>query len=71
MISGITLLLHTLGPNNASAGTKTLLWTLPSMVDGLGVTTSYTGSVTGAEATIGYALTYTGVEGLSVKLWCW
>ena len=55
------------GPTNASAGTKTLLWALPSMVDGLGVTTSYTGSGTGAEATIGYALTYTGVEGLSVS----
>ena len=55
------------GPTNASAGTKTLLWALPSMVDGLGVTTSYTGSGTDAEATIGYALTYTGVEGLSVS----
>ena len=54
-------------PTNASAGTKTLTWTLPSMVDGLGVTTSYTGSGTDAEATIGYALTYTGVEGLSVS----
>jgi len=54
-------------PGNASAGTKTLLWALPSMVDGLGVTTSYTGSTTDAEATIGYALTYTGVEGLSVS----
>jgi outer membrane protein OmpU len=52
---------------NASAGSKTLLWALPSMVDGLAVTTSYTGSSTDAEATIGYALTYTGVEGLSVS----
>jgi outer membrane protein OmpU len=52
---------------NASAGTKTLLWTLPSMVDGLGVTTSYNASSAGEEATIGYALTYTGVEGLSVS----
>ena len=46
---------------------KLYVWALPSMVDGLGVTTSYTGSATGAEATIGYALTYTGVEGLSVS----
>jgi len=52
---------------NASAGTKTLLWTLPSMVDGLGVVTSYNASSAGEEATIGYALTYTGVEGLSVS----
>ena len=54
-------------PTNASAGSKTLLWTLPSFVDGLGVTTSYNGSSAGEEATIGYALTYTGVEGLSVS----
>ena len=54
-------------PGNASAGTKTLLWALPSMVDGLGVVTSYNASSAGEEATIGYALTYTGVEGLSVS----
>ena len=54
-------------PTNASAGSKTLLWTLPSMVDGLGVTASYNGSSAGEEATIGYAFTYTGVEGLSVS----
>jgi outer membrane protein OmpU len=53
-------------PTNASAG-KTLLWALPSMVDGLGVTASYNGSSAGEEATVGYALTYTGVEGLSVS----
>ena len=52
---------------NASAGSKTLLWALPSMVDGLGATVSYNGSSAGEEATIGYAFTYTGVEGLSVS----
>ena len=45
---------------NASAGSKTLTWTLPSMVDGLGVVASYNGSSAGEEGTIGYALTYTG-----------
>jgi outer membrane protein OmpU len=54
-------------PTNASAGSKTLLWAMPSFVDGLGVTASYNGSSAGEEATIGYALTYTGVEGLSVS----
>ena len=54
-------------PTNASAGSKTLLWALPSMVDGLGVTASYNGSSAGEEATIGYAFTYSGVEGLSVS----
>jgi outer membrane protein OmpU len=52
---------------NASAGSKTLTWTLPSMVDGLGVVASYNGSSAGEEGTIGYAFTYTGVEGLSVS----
>ena len=51
---------------NASAG-KTLRWTLPSMVDGLAADVSYNGSSAGQEATIGYAFTYTGVEGLSLS----
>jgi outer membrane protein OmpU len=51
---------------NASAN-KTLRWTLPSMVDGLAADVSYNGSSAGEEATIGYALTYTGVEGLSLS----
>jgi len=53
-------------PTNASAG-KVLTWTLPSLMDGLNVVTSYNMSSAGEEATIGYALTYTGVEGLSVS----
>jgi outer membrane protein OmpU len=53
-------------PSNADAN-KVLTWTLPSVMDGLGVTTSYNFSSAGKEATIGYALTYTGVEGLSVS----
>jgi outer membrane protein OmpU len=51
---------------NASAG-KTLRWTLPAMVDGLAADISYNGSSAGEEATIGYAFTYTGVEGLSIS----
>ena len=53
-------------PTNADAG-KVLTWTLPSLMDGLGVVTSYNMSAAEKEATIGYALTYTGVEGLSVS----
>jgi len=52
-------------PTNADAQ-NTLRWTLPSMVDGLAADISYAGSAAGVEATIGYALTYTGVEGLSL-----
>jgi outer membrane protein OmpU len=54
-------------PGNATAGTKTLRWTLPSLMDGLASDISYTASTTDVEATVGYALTYTGVEGLSVS----
>jgi len=53
-------------PTNADAG-KVLTWTLPSLMDGLGVVTSYNMSAAAKEATIGYALTYTGMEGLSVS----
>jgi len=53
-------------PTNADAN-KVLTWTLPSVMDGLGVTTSYNMSSAAKEGTIGYALTYTGVEGLSVS----
>ena len=53
-------------PTNADAD-KVLTWTLPSVMDGLGVVTSYNMSSAGKEASIGYALTFTGVEGLSVS----
>ena len=52
-------------PSNADAQ-NTLRWTMPAMVDGLAADVSYAGSASGIEATIGYALTYTGVEGLSL-----
>jgi outer membrane protein OmpU len=45
---------------------KALVWTLPSLMDGLNVVTSYNFSDAAKEATVGYALTYTGVEGLSL-----
>jgi len=45
---------------------KALVWTLPSLMDGLNVVTSYNFSAAAKEATVGYALTYTGVEGLSL-----
>ena len=52
-------------PTNANAQ-NTIRWTMPAMVDGLAADVSYAGSAAGIEATIGYALTYTGVEGLSL-----
>jgi outer membrane protein OmpU len=50
-------------------GANTMLYTLPTMVDGLSVSASYTpqGATIGASSSSAYGLTYTGVEGLSVS----
>ena len=52
-------------PTDADSA-KALVWTLPSLMDGLNVVTSYNFSAAAKEATVGYALTYSGVEGLSL-----
>ena len=44
-----------------------MMYTLPSVVDGLSVSASYTPQGTSTESSQAYGLTYTGVEGLSVK----
>jgi outer membrane protein OmpU len=48
-------------------GSNTMLYTLPSMVDGLSVSASYTPQGTNAESSNALGATYTGVEGLSVS----
>ena len=52
----------------APGGNNTMLYTTPSLVDGLSASASYTpqGSA-GTESSVAYGLTYTGVEGLSVS----
>ena len=53
---------------SAPGGNNTMLYTLPSLVDGLSVSASYTPQGTaGAESSNAYGLTYTGIEGLSVS----
>ena len=54
-------------PTESNASAKTLLWALPSFVDGLDTKVSYTGASAGKESQIAYALTYSGVEGVSVS----
>jgi outer membrane protein OmpU len=54
-------------PTESHASAKTLLWALPSFVDGLDTKVSYTGASAGKESQIAYALTYSGVEGVSVS----
>jgi outer membrane protein OmpU len=60
--AGTAVVLSTAGGNN------TMLYTLPSIVDGLSVSASYTpqGSAS-TESSTAFGATYTGVEGLSVS----
>ena len=44
-----------------------MVYTLPTMVDGLAVNASYSPQQSGAASSTAYALTYTGVDGLSVS----
>ena len=57
------------GPTN-SAGNNSLFYTLPTMVDGLALTTSLTpggANVANASTHMAYGVSYTGVEGLTLK----
>ena len=49
------------------AGDNSIFYTLPSMVDGLGLTASYKPQTSTTDSGIGYGISYTGVEGLSVS----
>jgi outer membrane protein OmpU len=55
------------GPTNSHASDKTLLWALPTFVDGLDTKVSYTGASAGKDSSISYALTYAGIEGASIS----
>ena len=54
-------------PTNSNASNKTLLWALPTFVDGLDTKVSYTGASAGKDSQISYALTYSGIEGASIS----
>jgi outer membrane protein OmpU len=54
-------------PANSNASNKTLLWALPTFVEGLDTKVSYTGASAGKDSQISYALTYSGIEGASVS----
>ena len=51
----------------SASGADIMVYTLPSMVDGLSVSASYSPQQSGASSSTAYALTYTGFEGLSVS----
>jgi outer membrane protein OmpU len=51
----------------AAAGDNSIFYTLPEMMDGVAITASMSPGRAGQETHTSYGLTYTGVEGLSVK----
>ena len=54
-------------PRSAEAGNNSLFYTLPTIVDDLAATASYSPGGAGGSSATSWALTYTGVEGLSVS----
>ena len=54
-------------PTAANGSDKTLLWALPTFVEGLDTKVSYTGASAGMDSQISYALTYSGIEGASIS----
>ena len=54
-------------PASSDAASGSLLYTLPSIMDDLTVTASYSGGGAALESTTALGVTYTGVEGLSVS----
>ena len=54
-------------PTSAIGDEKTLLWALPTFVEGLDAKVSYTGARAARDSEISYALTYTGIEGASIS----
>ena len=54
-------------PASSDAASGSLLYTLPSIMDDLAVTASYSGGTTAVESTTALGVTFTGVEGLSVS----
>jgi len=55
-----------LEPNGVGSGNNMMMYTLPSLMDGLAVNASYQPGGEGADSATGWNATYTGVEGLSV-----
>ena len=59
--SGIT------GITASAAGDNSMLYTLPAIVDGIGITASYSPGRASQDSHTAFAIAYTGVEGLTVN----
>ena len=57
----------TVHPTGIGGGSNSMMYTLPSLMDGLSVNASYNPTTEGKESATGYSFTYTGMEGLSVS----
>jgi outer membrane protein OmpU len=49
-----------------AANNKSINYTLPTLMDGVSASVSYSGATTATDSTTAYGITYTGVEGLTV-----
>ena len=54
-------------PKASAAGSNGLTYVLPSVVDGFGLTASYAPKGSGADSSTAFAVSYTGVEGLTLN----
>ena len=54
-------------PKAAAAGSNGLTYVLPSLVDGFGLTASYAPKGSGADSSTSFAVSYTGIEGLTLN----
>ena len=52
---------------DSATGDNSIFYTLPSMVDGLGVNVSYQPQGSGRESGTGWGVSYTGIDGLTAK----
>ena len=55
------------GPAAAAAGDNSMLYTLPAMVDGVGITASYSPGRASQDSHTAFAISYTGVDGLTLN----
>ena len=56
----------TVHPTGVGTGDNMMMYTTPSIMDGLSLSASYLPTGAAAESAVGYSATYTGVEGLSL-----
>ena len=54
-------------PRASAAGSNGLTYVLPSLVDGFGLTASYAPKGSGADSSTSFAVSYTGIEGLTLN----